>query len=258
VNRAVVLVIACVAGSACAQERGIATAELRSGIGFAGAAVQAMQADDAANPGMLWVERGEKLWRAPAGADDRSCASCHGSAAASMRGVAARYPVPDAVSGAMLDVEGRIVDCRVRRQRAPPLAREGEDLLALAAHVAYQSRGMLVAVSIAGPARAAFERGRAYYDERRGQMNLACAHCHDRNWGRRLLAETISQGHGNGYPAYRLEWQTLGSLDRRLRACLYGIRAEAPAPGAPELVDLALFLAWRAEGLKIEAPGVRR
>ena len=47
-------------------------------------------------------------------------------------------------------------------------------------------------------------------------------------------------------------------LDRRLRACLAGIRAEMPAPGAPELQDLALFLAWRAGGLPIEAPGVRR
>jgi L-cysteine S-thiosulfotransferase len=28
--------------------------------------------------------------------------------------------------------------------------------------------------------------------------------------------------------------------------------------GAPELLDLELFLAWRARGLAIETPGVRR
>ena len=108
------------------------------------------------------------------------------------------------------------------------------------------------------PARAAFERGRAFYETRHGQMNLACAQCHDGNWGKRLLHETISQGHGNAFPAYRLEWQGLGSLQRRIRACYFGIRADMPAPGARELTDLELFLAWRAQGLPMEAPGVRR
>jgi len=89
-------------------------------------------------------------------------------------------------------------------------------------------------------------------------MNLACAQCHEQNWGKRLLSETMSQGHGNAFPAYRLEWQSLGSLQRRLRACLFGIRAEMPPPGAPELTDLELYLAWRAQGLPLEAPGVRR
>jgi sulfur-oxidizing protein SoxA len=117
---------------------------------------------------------------------------------------------------------------------------------------------MPTAVSIDGPARASFERGRAFYTMRHGQMNLSCAQCHDQNWGKRLYAETISQGHGNAFPAYRLEWQTLGSLQRRIRACLFGIRAEMPRPGAPELTDLELYLAWRAQGLPLEAPGVRR
>jgi L-cysteine S-thiosulfotransferase len=106
--------------------------------------------------------------------------------------------------------------------------------------------------------QANFERGQEFYYRRMGQMNLSCAHCHERNWGRKLLAETISQGHGNGYPAYRLEWQTTGSLHRRLRSCLYGVRAEMLPAGSPEYVDLELFLAWRAMGLPIETPGVRR
>jgi sulfur-oxidizing protein SoxA len=89
-------------------------------------------------------------------------------------------------------------------------------------------------------------------------MHLACTHCHDQNYGKRLYNETISQGHGTAFPAYRLEWQTLGSLQRRLRASLLGVRAVNPKPGAPELTDLELYLAWRASGLPIESPGVRR
>ena len=244
--------------AAHAQQRAIAPSKLQSGSAFEGPAIQAMQADEAANPGMLWVERGERLWQAPPGPGGKSCASCHGPASESMRGVAARYPAVDAASGTLFDLEARIDNCRTRRQGAASLPRESEDLLALTVYVARQSRGLPVAVALDGPARAAFERGRAFYYERHGQTNLSCAQCHERNWGRRLLAETISQGHGNGYPAYRLEWQALGSLDRRLRACLFGIRAEMSPAGSAELTDLALFLAWRAESLPIEAPGVRR
>ena len=54
---------------------------------------------------------------------------------------------------------------------------------------------------------------------------------------RRLGGSPITQGHPTGYPIYRLEWQSLGSLQRRLRNCLAGVRAEAPPYGAPELVD---------------------
>ena len=91
-----------------------------------------------------------------------------------------------------------------------------------------------------------------------GQMNLACTHCHDHNWGKKLLADTISQGHGNAYPIYRLEWQSAGSLQRRIRACYFGLRAEMPPYGAQDLLDLELYLAWRGSGLRIETPGVRR
>ena len=215
-----------------------------------------MQSDDLANPGFLWVERGAKSWNdSKSGA---SCASCHGEASGSMRGVAARYPVFDAASGTVLDLEARINDCRVRRQKQNALARESDELLGLTAYVALQSRGLPTATRIDGPASAAFDRGRAFYNQRHGQMNLSCAQCHDQNWGKRIYAETVSQGHGNAFPAYKLEWQTVGSLQRRIRACLFGIRAEMPPAGASELTDLELFLAWRAQGLPLEAPGVRR
>src|SRR5438874_756500 len=67
----------------------------------------------------------------------------------------------------------------------------------------------------------------------------------------------IPQAHPTGYPLYRLEWQNLGSLQRRLRNCLVGIRAEPYDYGAPELVDLELYLMWRARGMTMDAPAVR-
>jgi L-cysteine S-thiosulfotransferase len=230
---------------------------LKSGIEFAGDDLRRLQADDFANPGMLWVERGAKLWSAAAGKAGKSCADCHG-AATDMKGVAARYPRPDAQAGRVVNLEERINLCRARNQQAAALPYESDELLGLTAYVAHQSRGQPVTVAVDEASRAGFERGRAQYLKRIGQMNLACAHCHDRNWGRQLLAETISQGHGNAYPTYRLEWQSVGSLQRRIRACYFGLRAEMPPYGAQELLDLELYLAWRASGLAVETPGVRR
>ena len=239
-----------------AQER--ALPQPRSGFEFLGADVKAMQQDDFSNPGMFWVERGAKLWSEPAGGAGRSCQSCHGAAANSMKGVAARYPSIDAKTGRLMTLEQRILNCRTEGQQVSPPAYESEALLSLATYVAHQSRGMPIAVSIDGPARAHFESGRKLFFTRFGQMNLSCAQCHDQNWNRRLFAGPVTQGQPNGYPGYRLEWQTLGSLERRLRACLSGIRADMFRYGAPEHADLELYLAWRARGLTIEVPGVRR
>ena len=253
---ALALLAALSAGGAFAQERAIPPDQIKSGSAFLGQDLRSLQNDEFANPGMLWVERGEKLWREPAGKKNQSCQSCHQDARSSMRGVAARYPRVE--SGKLLNLEGRINACRAERMGAEPFRYESEEMLAITAYVARQSRGVPMSVAIDGAARAHFDAGRTAYRLRRGQMNLSCSHCHDANWGKRLLSETISQGHPNAYPAYRMEWQTMGSLERRLRACLSGIRAEMLPYGSPEYLDLELYLAWRAQGLPIETPGVRR
>jgi sulfur-oxidizing protein SoxA len=253
---ALAIALACTVVSA--QERKVVPSPLRSGSSDMSADLRAMQADDFANPGMLWVEKGARLWGVRAGSAVKSCADCHGDARVSMKGVAARYPAWDARAARLLDLEGRIHQCRTERQGAAPLSFESEDLLGLTAFVATQSRGMPIRVAVDGLAAPHFERGRVLYQRRIGQMNLACVHCHVDNAGARLLAETISQGHPTAWPAYRLEWQSAGSLQRRLRACYFGVRAESPPYNAPDLLDLSLFLAWRAQGLAIESPGVRR
>ena len=231
---------------------------LKSGIEFVSADIRALQADDFANPGMLWAERDEKLWREPAGRDGKSCASCHSDAKVSMRGAATRYPLLDPGTARLINLEGRIMQCREHRQQAEPLRYESEQLLSLTAYVATQSRGMPVSVSIDWQHRSHFEAGRAMYYRRLGQMNLSCAQCHQDNWGKKLGPETLSQGHSNVYPVYRLEWQTVGSLHRKFRSCLAGVRAEMLPYGAPEYLDLELFMAWRSGNLPIETPGVRR
>jgi sulfur-oxidizing protein SoxA len=233
--------------------------ERRSGYLSMGPETRAMQDDDTSNPGMLWVLDGAALWGRAAGAAGKSCADCHGEAQASMKGVAAHYPKFDAASGRPIDLEGQINYCRGERQQAPALARESRDLLALTTYVAHQSRGLAIADVVATDARLQpfLERGRAAFERRQGQLNLACAQCHTDNPGKHLVGNTIPEAHPTGYPLYRLEWQGVGSLQRRLRNCLIGVRAEPYAYGAPEYVELQLYLTWRARGMMVETPAVR-
>ena len=235
----------------------IPLAERRSGYEFMSRETRAMQDDDATNPAVLWLLDGEALWNRKTGAAGVACSGCHGEARECMRDVAARYPVFDPQLGRPLNLEQRINACRAERQQAAPLAYESRELLALSAFVARQSRGMPVTPDPDARSAPYREAGRASFHRRRGQLNLSCAQCHDANWGKSLAGTPITQAHPTGYPVYRLEWQGLGSLQRRVRNCLAGIRAESYAYGAPELVELELYLMWRARGMKLEAPAVR-
>jgi sulfur-oxidizing protein SoxA len=142
-------------------------------------------------------------------------------------------------------------------QRATPLAFESDALLSIESYVAFQSRGMLIAPP-ADPRLQPFrERGEQLYRRRMGQLDFSCAQCHDDHAGQRLGGSTIPQAHPTGYPQYRLEWQGMASLHRRLRSCMNGVRAEPFAYGAPEFAELELYLKTRAAGMRVETPAVR-
>ncbi|MFT3817787.1 MAG: sulfur oxidation c-type cytochrome SoxA [Rubrivivax sp.] len=250
-KRLLLLSLAALAGGLVAAD------DRRSGFADMTPAVQALQRDDALNPAMLWLRGGEAAWSERSGATAKSCADCHGDAARSMRGVAARYPAFDAQARAPLTLAGRINACRVRHQQAPALAPESEALLNLEAWVAFASRGLPITPpddARLAPWRAQGER---LFRQRIGQLDLSCAQCHDGLAGRRLGGSVVPQGHPTGYPLYRLEWQGLGSLQRRLRGCFTGVRAEAPAYGSAELLALELYLMRRAAGMALESPAVR-
>ncbi len=233
------------------------SADLRSGFEFMSPSTQAMQRDDMQNPGMLWVKDGEAIWNKPDGESRKSCASCHGDAKNSMRGVAARYPAFDAQQKRPLNLSQRINQCRQRNQQAEPLRAESQELLSIESYVAHQSRGMPMMPSDEEKLKPFLERGQQLFRQRIGQLNLSCAQCHDDRWGKHLGSSVIPQGHANGYPIYRLEWQGMGSLQRRLRNCMTGVRADPFAYGSQELVEIELYLASRAKGLPLETPGVR-
>jgi sulfur-oxidizing protein SoxA len=222
------------------------------------AALKAMQDDDTANPAMLWALEGEALWSetAPGAATRKSCRSCHGPLEQAMKGVAGRYPRFDAKRTRAISLATQINICRTERMKAPKLAYESKPMLSLQAVIALHSRGLPI-TPIQPELAPAVGRGQQIFHRRQGQLNLACSHCHDDNAGKHLAGSRIPQAHPTAYPIYRLEWQTLGSLERRFRNCMIGMRAEPYDYGSAEFAALAAFLRQRARGMTIESPGVR-
>lgn len=229
-----------------------------SGYTYADPSTQAMQDDDFANPGFLWVQEGEALWSKPDGAANKACADCHGKAEETMKRVGATYPKWQDKLGKLENIEQRINQCRVDNQQAEPWAWESRALLAMTAYVRTQSRGEKVDVSIDGPAKPHFENGEKLYYTRHGQLDLSCANCHEDNSGNWIRGDLLGQSMANGFPTYRLREQKLISLQFRLIGCVRDTRAEPYDYGSPEYLDLELYLAHRAKDLPVEAPSVRR
>jgi sulfur-oxidizing protein SoxA len=248
------LALAFAASFAAAQSGGD---KRRTGYQDMGAALQQMEDDDTSNPGMLFVQAGEALWKEPAGKAGKSCADCHNDVETSMKGVAARYPAFPKGADKPVDLEGRINLCRTGQQQAEALKPESQELLALDAYVTHASRGLPIAPPDDARLARIRDAGKALFTLREGQLDLSCANCHDDNAGKKLAGAVIPQGHPTAYPVYRSEWQALGSLQRRLRNCLIGMRAEAYAYDAAEYLALEAYLMERARGLKIESPGIR-
>lgn len=240
-----------------AQQRLLPLDKLQSGLAFTGPEILDLQGDDFANPGLPYMDKGSKLWRQMAGKSDKSCQSCHGELK-SMKGVATHYPSIDKASGKLFNLEDRIRNCRQSRQKASEWPLESEELLAVTLYVTSASNGMPIKVSIEGKAQSHFEAGQKIFTTRQGQMNLACTQCHDQRWGIKLFTDKLSQGQPNAYPAYRIEWQRLASLERRLRFCYTGVKADTPPWGHEDMRDISLYLMWRAQGLNIEVPSVRK
>ena len=231
--------------------------ELWSGRKWASPSTRAMQDDEFANPAGPWLEIGAANWDKIDGGAGKSCMSCHKDAS-SLKGVATRYPAIDKDTNKLMAVEARINNCRVKNMQAKPWKWEGNEMLGMTIFVKSQSLGMPINVKVDGPYKKYFDQGKDFYYARRGQLDMACAHCHEVNFGNQIRAEVLSQGHSNGFPTYRLKWQKPGSLHRRFKGCNEQVRSKAFKRGSPEYTALELYLAWRGQGLPVETPAVRR
>lgn len=221
--------------------------------------LQALQNDPDKNPIALWIDRGQGLWQT-------QCQSCHG-ALDKLKSSAASFPRLRADGKALHNLEDQIARCQQRSAGTNVVgtttaANDQGDVLALSAALHQAAKGEPINVTAPAaqeaPWQARLASGQQLYQTRMGRINLACMHCHDQKVGAQMRADVISQGHPTGFPIYRMSWQTLGSTERRLRACYSGVQAPLPAPGSADLRDLELFMKVRAKGMPLDGPSIRR
>ena len=232
--------------------------EVLSGWLFREAETRDLERDSFENPGMLAAEEGEQIWNTVEGTAGKSCASCHGDAAESMKGVAAHYPKWDADAKRPINIELQINKCREENMGAEPYAFDKGGQKPLTVYIKHQSLGEPVSVDLSqGELQSWWEKGKEVYYTRTGQLNLSCASCHEVNMGKMIRADHLSQGQVNGFPTYRLK-SGLTSVHNRFRGCIRDTRGTQPKAFSDELMALEVYVTWRGTGLSVETPAVRQ
>ena len=216
-----------------------------------------MQDDDFANPAFVLVDSGEVLWNKKMGSKGKSCASCHGSVETQMKGVANKFPRYDAKTKKMIALQAYLNRHLEKDMGAKKLKWESNNMMALAIYIKLQSRGMPIKASINAQNKPFYIKGKKFYEQRRGLLDMSCQHCHDENAGNMARSNVLSMGMPNGFPTYRLKWQKVGTLHRRFAGCNKNIRAKPYKRGSAEYTNLEFYMLQRAAGLKWETPSVR-
>jgi len=233
--------------------------EIISGWHYRTEETRALEADSFQNPGMLYVERGEEIWNTADGDAGKSCASCHEDEAEFLKGLGANYPKWNEAAGKPFNIELQINACREKNMQAEPYKFDAADQKALTTYIKHQSLGMPVEVDLTkGDMQAWWDKGKDLYYTRTGQLNLACANCHEDYNGTYIRADHLSQGNVNGFPTYRLKQSAMVSLHNRFRGCIRDTRAEFPAAFSDDLMALEVYVTWRGSGLGVETPAVRQ
>lgn len=177
-------------------------------------------------------------------------------------GIAQLYPKWNSETGEVVTLAKALNDCR-ERNGEPPLPYQKGEIASLLAYLAYTSRGKALSIEIPDSdprALAAYQAGKAFYYERRGQLNFSCATCHVQNAGKRLRSEVLSPslGHTSHWPVYRLKWGETGTLHRRFAECLKQVRAESPDAQSSQFRNLEYFLSYISNGIPINGPSIRK
>lgn len=176
-------------------------------------------------------------------------------------GIANRYPQWDSPKKEVVTLARAINDCRIANGE-PALPYKKGKIAQLLAYMAYTSRGKPIEIKIPDEpeALAAYEEGKHYYYQRRGQLNFSCSTCHIQNAGKKVRSEMLSPmlGHTSGWPVYRLKWGEIGTLHRRFIGCHKQIRATPLPAQSREFRNLEYFMSFISSGVPFNGPTTRK
>lgn len=228
------------------------------------------------NPAELWEMRGEELWTKKAGPKQVSLEQCDlGKGPGVLKGAYVELPRYFADAGKVMDLEQRLIHCRMTLQgltyaeaTKQPFGARGKDsdIDALASYITSQSRGMKMAVSLDHPKeKEVYEVGKKLFFYRAGSHDFSCATCHAADDKRIRLQELPNilnkKQAGASYaswPAYRVSQGEVRTMQYRLYDCLRQQRFPVPDYGSDAITALTMFLAKSADGGLFDAPALKR
>ncbi len=202
------------------------------------------------------VAAGEKLFNTPF-ANGKTYAQCLKGGGVGTRTM---YPYFDKDRGEIVTLEGEINRCRTENGEKPYKWKKGK-IAQLTGYIAYTSRGKKFNTQVPNDPRALamYERGKRHFYMKRGQLNLACADCHQYNAGKMMRSELLGPALGDlsHFPVYRKKWNSLGTPHRRFGGCNKQARAKPFKAQSDEYKALEYFLTVMMQGLEANGPSTR-
>jgi sulfur-oxidizing protein SoxA len=238
---------------------------------------QMLKEDPWSNPGLLDADRGEGLWKTPAGPNKVSLEKCNlGKGAGVVDGAFAELPRYFADANKVMDLETRLMWCMEKLQGMkhedlvkrphPAGGQPVKDLGAIATYVANKSSGLKYAAKLDKPQeKAVVAEGHAIFYRRQGPHDFSCATCHNDS-GKRIrlqglpyLADPKEAKQVIGqWPAYRVSNTHVMTMQHRMYDCYWQMRMPELEIGSDVSVALIAYLTKNAEGGEIAAPGLKR
>lgn len=207
-------------------------------------------------PYQIAIDEGKQLFDAPF-KNGQTYASCFPNNGI---GVNDQYPLFDTKRGEVVTLSQAVNECRVKNGEEL-LPEEKGKLASILSYMAFTTRGKKIDIKVPDHPKAleAYNSGKQQYYSRRGQLNMACAHCHVDNAGNRLRANLLSAGlgHASHFPVYRSDWGEMGTLHRRFVGCNQQVRAAPFKPQSKEYKEIEYFITYMSNGLTWNGPAAR-
>lgn len=236
-------------------------------------------ADKDGNPGLLVIDRGERLFKSATGPKGTTLEKCDfGLGPGVLKGAYAQLPRWFSDTQRVQDLESRLVTCMVTLQgrdlaqvKRQPFAHEGRnesntEIEAIATYVAAQSDGFKLAPPLVHPKEVeAAKVGETLFWRQYGPMDFSCGTCHSQD-GKRIRLQALFNGldkkHAanvvSSWPTYRVSHGAVRTMQHRMWDCHWQMRLPDLDYGSPVSVALISYLTQQAEGAKLDLPGMRR
>lgn len=207
-------------------------------------------------PYEAFIDAGKSMWEKKF-KNGKGYKDCFGSPV-----IAHKYPQWDKKQQQVVTLPLALNQCLKANGEEPMKYKKGP-ITNILAYIGYESRGNKTNVKIPHDepgAIAAYEAGKKFYYDRRGQLNLSCANCHVQQSGQQIRSEILSPalGHTTGWPVYRSKWSALGTLHRRFGGCNEQVRAKGFKAQGDEYRNLEYFLTYMSNGIELNGPSARK